>query len=145
MCRIFMLILSAIMLAGCSTSALSVPATGTTDPGAVLDRTWQWELTQTPVETITPKTPERYTLRMSGEGRLQARFDCNGGGGSYQISAGKLSFGPMFSTRMACGTDSLDIQFMRDLGRVDSFYVEAGQLYLWLKGDNGSMRFRLQP
>lgn len=145
MCRIFMLILSAVMLAGCAVSAFSVPATGTTDPGAALDRTWQWQSTQTAGEKIAPKNPERYTLRMSGEGRLQASFDCNSGGGSYQISAGKLSFGPMFSTRMACGSDSLDIQFMRDLGRVDAFYVEAGQLYLRLKGEGGSMRFQLQP
>lgn len=145
MCRLFMLILSAIMLAGCATGAFSGPATGTIDPGAALDRTWQWESTQTAGEKISPENPERYTLRLTGEDRLQARFDCNSGGGSYQISAGKLSFGPMFSTRMACGTDSLDMQFMRDLERVDSFYVEAGQLYLRLKGDSGSMRFRIQP
>lgn len=143
MFRLFMLILSALMLAGCA-AAFSVPATGTTDPGAVLDRTWQWETTQTADEKISPENPERYTIRLTGENRLQARFDCNSGGGSYQISAGKLSFGPMLSTRMACAPDSLDFQFMRDLGRVDTFYVD-GQLYLRLKGDGGNMRFRPQP
>jgi len=140
-----MLILSAIMLAGCAAAALSVPATGTVDPGAVLERTWQWESTQTVVEKISPKDPSRYTIRLKGEDRLQARFDCNSGGGSYQISAGKLSFGPMFATRMACAPESLDMQFMRDLGRVDSFYVEGDRLYLQLNENGGRMRFRQQP
>jgi heat shock protein HslJ len=134
-----------MMVSGCATGVFSVPATGTTDPGALLERIWQWEWTQTPGEKIAPTNPERYTLRLTGGDRLQARFDCNSGGSSYQISAGKLSFGPMFSTRMACAPESLDIQFMRDLGSVDSFYVEAGQLDLRLKGDGGRMRFRLQP
>lgn len=145
MYRLFMALLSVIMLTGCAASALSVPATGAADPGAVLDRTWQWESTQTSTEKIVPKTPERYTIRLTDEGRLQARFDCNSGGGSYQMSVGKLSFGPMLSTRMACDQDSLDFQFMRDLGSVDSFYVEGGQLSFRLKGDGGSMHFRPQP
>jgi heat shock protein HslJ len=145
MFRLFMVLLSTVILAGCAASALSVPADGATDPGAVLDRTWQWKSTQTSAEKIVPKTPERYTIRLTGEGRLQARFDCNSGGGSYQISTGKLSFGPMLSTRMACSPDSLDTQFMRDLGSVDSFSVEGAQLSLRLKGDGGSMHFRPQP
>jgi len=140
-----MLILSAFMLAGCAAAAFSVPVTSNTDPGAALDRTWQWESTQTAGEKIAPINSEQYTIRLTGEGRLQARFDCNGGGGSYQISPGKLSFGLMFSTRMACAPDSLDIQFMRDLGNVESFYIESGKLYLRLKDDGGSMHFRPQP
>ena len=67
---------------------------------------------------------------------------CNRGGGDYRISTGKLSFGPLLSTRMACPEDSLDGPFMRDLQRVVSFFVENGMLYLELPMDSGTMKFR---
>ncbi|WP_372681376.1 META domain-containing protein [Desulfosarcina sp.] len=76
------------------------------------------------------------------DGNAKIRFDCNRGGGEYQLAAGKLGFGPLFSTRMACPQDSLDGPFMLDLQRVTSFFVEDGQLYLLLNYDSGTMRFR---
>jgi len=96
----------------------------------------------TPAETIAVSDPARYTILFLEDGRLQARFDCNRGGGSYVISTGKLSFGPMMSTRMACPPDSLDAAFMRDLQRVGAFFIENGMLYLAFPEDGGTMRFR---
>jgi heat shock protein HslJ len=116
-----------------------------TIPELVLNKTWQWESTITPVTKINVPNPERYTILLTDEGRIQARFDCNRGGGSYEISAGKLSFGPLTSTRMACPEDSLDAPFMRDLQRVVSFFVEDGHLYLELPYDSGTMKFRSAP
>lgn len=112
------------------------------DPQSVLDKTWQWESTITPVEKITVSNPERYTILLKVDGKAQIRFDCNRGGGNYQISEGKLSFGPLMSTRMACPPDSLDGPYMRDLQRVVSFFIEDGKLYLELPADSGTMRFR---
>jgi heat shock protein HslJ len=91
-----------------------------TDPRLVLNKTWQWMSTITPVEKIDVPNPESYTILLKDEGKIQARFDCNRGGGSYEISEGKLSLGPLISTRMACPEDSLDGPFMRDLQRVVS-------------------------
>jgi len=116
-----------------------------TDPQAVVGRTWQWEGTITPVEKITVPHPENYTIRLADAGRVEARFDCNRGGGSYEISPGKLAFGPLMSTRMACPPETLDAPFMRDLGRVSSFFVDEGKLYLELPLDSGTMRFRQAP
>jgi len=113
-----------------------------TDPQSVLNKTWQWVSTITPVEKIAVANPERYTIILTDEGKLQARFDCNRGGGEFKISPGKLSFGPPISTRMACPEDSLDGFFMRDLQRVVSFFVENGMLYLELPYDSGTMKFR---
>ena len=98
----------------------------------------------TPVENIDVKQPERYTLRFDEKGRLQAKFDCNRGGGGYQISEGKLSFGPMMSTRMACPEDSLDYVFMKHLNEVTSFFVEGDWLYLELPTDGGTLKFKHQ-
>lgn len=136
------LVLVALLVAGCAAGG-GVGAHGRdTDPGSVVGTTWQWESTVTPDEKIAVPSPERYTILLAPGGRLQARFDCNRGGGTYRIAAGSLTFGPMLSTRMACAPDSLDAPFMRDLERVELFYLEGGQLYLVLKPHSGAMRFR---
>jgi len=127
---------------GYAASGMSSQNIPTKDPQALLNKTWQWVSTITPVEKITVPDPERYTIRLTDEGKVQARFDCNRGGGSYKISAGRLSFGPLLSTRMACPEDSLDGPFMRDLQRVVSFFIQDGNLYLELPLDSGTMRFR---
>jgi len=134
-----------LMIAGCATIDKPAAAVHSKEPGVVLDRTWQWVSTVTPVEQITVPDPGRYTIRLMDDGKVQARFDCNRGGGTYRISEGKLSFGPLLSTRMACPPESLDGPFMRDLQRVVSFFVQDGDLYLEMPYDSGTMRFRLVP
>ena len=130
---------------GCAAGGHPGATSRSTDSHLLLNKTWQWEATMTPAETISVSDPDRYTIRFLADGQLQARFDCNRGGGSYTISAGKLSFGPMMSTRMACLPDSQDGPFMRDLQRVTSFFVEEGTLYLELPYDSGTMHFREAP
>ena len=115
------------------------------DIALILNKTWQWESTTTPVERVTVSDPGRYTIRLAEEGVVQARLDCNRGRGRYRISPGRLSFGPLASTRMACSEDSLSGLFMRDLPRVVSFFVEDGWLYLELPYDSGTMKFRQVP
>ena len=144
--RIFSTVLLGMAILGfAAAGGLSNQNERSTDPQSVLDKTWQWESTITPVEKITVPNPERYTILLKADGRAQARFDCNRGGGDYQISAGKLSFGPLMSTRMACPPGTLDAAFMKDLQRVSSFFVLNGTLYLELPYDSGTMRFRPAP
>ena len=69
-------------------------------------------------------------------------FEACESGGEFKISPGKLSFGPLMSTRMACPPDSLDGPFMRDLQRVASSFVQYGFLYLELPYNNGTMKLR---
>lgn len=139
--RILTILFTGMLLAACTTSP-PVVAERHTDPRLVLNKTWQWEATVTPVERMEVPTPERYTVLLKDGGKIQARFDCNNGGGEYRIAAGRLTFGPLFSTRMACPEGSLDAPFMRDLQRAESFFVENGLLYLELPYDSGTMRFR---
>ena len=140
--RILSMALLGMVIVGCgATSGLPDENTHSTDPQSVLNKTWQWVSTITPVEKIAVPTPERYTIMLTEGGRLQARFDCNRGGGAFKISLGKLSFGPLMSTRMACPEDSLDAPFMRDLQRVTSFFTQDGLLYLELPYDSGTMKF----
>jgi len=145
MLRILLFSLLGIMIAGYAAGGQSGTAARDTDPKSILNKTWQWVATITPVGKTTVQNPERYTIMLTDNGKLQARFDCNRGGGDYKISPGKLSFGPLLSTRMACPPDSLDGPFMKDLQRAASFFVESGKLYLELPVDSGTMCFRPAP
>jgi heat shock protein HslJ len=145
MLRILSLAVSGMIIAGCATGGQSGKAGPGTDPQSVLNKTWQWESTITPVERIAVPTPERYTIFLKADGKAQIRFDCNRGGGEFKISPGKLSFGPLMSTRMACPPDTLDGPFMRDLQRVVSFFVDNDTFYLELPYDSGTMKFRPAP
>jgi len=140
-----MVLLGMVIVGFAATGALPDENKSSTDPQSVLNKTWQWMATITPVEKIEVPNPERYTIILKDEGKLQARFDCNRGGGEVKISPGKLSFGPLMSTRMACPPDTLDGPFMRDLQRVASFFVQDGLLYLELPYDSGTMKFRPDP
>jgi heat shock protein HslJ len=139
---LLLLLLTGPVIAGCAGDSASIQRARSTDPQTILNRTWQWESTITPVEKITVPAPERYTILLQTDGRAQMRFDCNHGGGGFKISPGKLSFGLMMSTRMACPPDSLDSTFMQDLQRVGSFFVDNGILYLEMPYDSGTMKFR---
>ena len=140
-----MALLGMAIVSFAATGVLPDQNTRSTDPQSVLNKTWQWVSTITSVKKITALEPERYTILLKADGRAQIRFDCNRGGGEVQISPGKLSFGPLMSTRMACPSDTLDGPFMRDLQRVASFFVQDGLLYLELPYDSGTMKFRPAP
>ena len=117
----------------------------TSEPAAVLGKTWQWVSTVTPVETITAKDPKRYTFILETDGKASIQIDCNTGSGSYTIGKGTLRFGPLISTNMACPPDTQDAVFARDLQRAAIFFIENGVLYLDLPYDSGTMRFETKP
>lgn len=141
MIRFFILIISGVFLIGCATISSNTQSEQNYNPQAILDKQWQWESTITPVEKITVDTPENYTILLKANRKVQVRFDCNRGGGSFEISVGKLSFGPMMSTRAACPPGSLDFRFAKDLQRVVSFFTKDNNLYLELPYDSGTMKF----
>lgn len=141
MTRQFMLAFVILSLTGCAQGSLKEASQRSHDPENLLNKTWQWESTLTPVEKISVKEPGRYTIQFADEGKLRVKFDCNAGGGNYTLSEGRVSFSPLLSTRMACPEDTQDALFMRDLQRASSFFLQDGKLYLELPNDSGTMRF----
>jgi heat shock protein HslJ len=93
------------------------------------------------VEQIGTANPERYTLELQPGGAVLVRADCNRGRGSYKISEGRIEFGPIATTRMACPPGSLDSRYLKDLQRATIFFVEGGKLFFDLPADSGTMRF----
>ena len=132
--------MTGIVLNSCSSVYFSANKEISKDPKTILHRIWSWESTADATETIVNESPERYTLVLADQGRARIQFDCNRGGGQFYLSHGQLSFGPMFSTRMACPAGSLDRRFSHDLSRVVSFYTQADMLYFGLT-DGGLMVF----
>jgi heat shock protein HslJ len=138
--RIFIL-LSLIMLNGCN-AIKSTPTEHNRNLADIQNIQWEWVKTVTQVKTVTANQPERYTLKLLDDGKVQARFDCNRGGGHYTASEGKLSFDQLFSTRMACMPDSQDATYMNNLNLITSFFIDGETLYLEMPIDSGTMKFR---
>ena len=143
--RLFVLTFFALFVGSCTPNTPNVASLHVHDPGEVMNKTWVWEKTVTPIESLSVADSERYTIRFAENGHLEAKFDCNRGGGTYTLSEGRVSFGPLMSTRMACAEDSLDAVFMKDLQRANSFFLQDGMLFLELPYDSGTMHFRALP
>jgi heat shock protein HslJ len=116
-----------------------------TDPGSAQGISWQWLSKTTPREMLDVAQPENYSFLLLPDGSVQAQFDCNRGHGSYEISDGRLRFGPLATTRMACLPGSLDSVYGQALEKVESFSVENGELLLGLEDEEGTLRFRAAP
>jgi len=139
--RIVQLLCGLIIVAGCAAPQQEDGARSLA-PATVVDHTWEWVETKTPHGSIEVAKPARYTMRLKHNGEAQLRFDCNHGGSFYEISDGRLSFGPLTATRIPCPEGSRGPVYMEQLGAVHGFYTESGFLYLELPADSGTMRFR---
>jgi heat shock protein HslJ len=82
-----------------------------------------------------PVAPERYTVEFTGDGRVLVLADCNRGSSRYtQEAGGRLTLTPIATTKMACAAGSQDTAFLRQLGAVESYRIDAGVLVLQLGG-----------
>jgi heat shock protein HslJ len=122
----------------------ATPLTPSRDEAApsIMGRLWQWVGTTTPVEQIQVRQPERYTLLLNADGTAQVRFDCNRGGGNYEITDNQLAFGPLVATRKGCAPDTQDTLFSRQLDDISSYFVRDDELFLEMPYDGGTMRFQ---
>lgn len=109
---------------------------------------WVWQETlMSDGARITPQAPERYTIEFLSEWRVQLRVDCNRGRGSYETGDdGRITLGPIATTKMLCPRDSQDTEFLNGLANVGSYKIaSADELWLMIKFDSGTMRFRGVP
>jgi heat shock protein HslJ len=108
----------------------------------LLDVDWKWTESHYNVDTsIKPADPLLYTIRLAVDGSVRARVDCNRAGGQYRLVSHELTLEITHSTRAACGPDSLNDVFLRDLGKAALFFIKDGMLILNFSNDTGAMKF----
>ena len=111
----------------------------------IMGITWEWEQFQDQADTnnIDVPDPGQYTILLNPDGTYNIQADCNVGSGAYTLDGSSISFGPGPMTRAMCEPDSLDQQFLQQLGDVVTFVLtDEGKLALNLKMDAGNMIFR---
>jgi heat shock protein HslJ len=135
-----------VVAAGCAHEPGPVNASGQL-PSEVTGSTWQWESATTVIGETKPDAPEHYTIRFDPAGRAEIRADCNSGSAPLGVGSNRqLQVGPPIAlTRAACPPGSLSDEFVTELGRIRSWSIVDGKLYLSFPGDGGGLRFRAAP
>jgi heat shock protein HslJ len=66
-----------------------------------------WRLRSMETETggaFEPSDRSRFTVEFKADGTIGVRADCNQCGGTYSVSGGRLTVGPLVCTLIACPT-----------------------------------------
>ncbi|BBX53770.1 hypothetical protein GCM10009645_27840 [Mycolicibacterium poriferae] len=97
--------------------------------------------------TTAVPADQRYTVdfgvREGESGPAAFQIDCNRGSSTWQMSiddsgtSGRLTFGPIAVTEMACPPGSLDQRVSRALTAVRGYLLQDGRLHLSLFADSG--------
>ena len=106
-------------------------------------KTWEWvEASYKDGRNITPRQPNRFSLKFSEDGTFSASTDCNGIGGEYSVQNRAISFNNMMSTLMYCeGSQETDFRLLlENAGKYH--FTSKGELVLSLKFDSGLATFR---
>lgn len=111
------------------------------DPATVLNVSWQWEGTTTPVEEIAVASPGSYTLALLPGGMVQGKADCNRFRGTYTLEGQALTFGPFATTRMMCPPGSQSDAYLNQLAGAALVFTEGENMFIDLFADAGTMKF----
>jgi heat shock protein HslJ len=106
----------ALVLAACSDEV--------TGPSDIVGGAWRLEsMDLDGADAFVPADPSRFTVEFNEDGTLGVTADCNQCGGSYTLTDGNMTAGPLACTLIACptnrgqefasiidGTSSLDLE-----------------------------------
>ena len=124
------------------------PGSASTDPQHLMIPRWFLNaLILDGLAVDIPADQQSITLQFVPDGSANGKGGCNEFGASYTVSPdGKLSFGPVTSTKMAC--DSLMAQenaYFNALAKVTQFKTEGGKLTLSSADGKTSLVYRMPP
>lgn len=85
-----LLVLLASGVSGCGGDGATPAAESATDAATLHDLTWEWSTMKEQPDgpLLTLPSPERYTLILHADGRLEGRADCRSFTGRYQLEDG---------------------------------------------------------
>jgi len=143
---IVLCILSVIIAGMTAWASLAIPISSqgacNEEKSLLTDTIWRWQKSVYSNDTESlPTDPDRYTLTMQLDGRINIRADCNRGGGTYILDEKKISITITHTTRAACSPGSLEQPYIRDLNGVAGWFFKEGDLYLDIKFGAGTMKF----
>jgi heat shock protein HslJ len=128
----------------CSTTGQSVrTVSGSEDNRSLfVGPVWKWANTiHKDGRKLMPPEPKNYTVQFLEAGTLKVKADCNVKGGTYSVQRNRLIIEITYSTMAACGENSLEDQFVRDLMAGASFFLKDRELFIDLNFDSGRMTF----
>ncbi len=91
--------------------------------------------------SASPVNPQDYTVQFSPDGTVAIKADCNQVAGSYTIEGESLSIQLGPTTTAFCGDESLDQQFLEQLGMAASYIIQGDLLYIATQMDSSIMNF----
>jgi heat shock protein HslJ len=142
--KAFIVLTFVLLCMSCSMTGQSVrTVSGSEDNMSLLvGPVWKW------IYTINkdggkdiPPDSKNYTVQFLESGILKVKADCNVKGGMYSVQRNRLIIEITYSTMAACGENSLEDQFVRDLMAGGSFFLKDRELFIDLNFDSGRMTF----
>ena len=109
----------------------------------LLGTRWQLQAAVIRSGTVAVPHPERYTIEFRTDHRLAVTADCNRGLAAWSANGAEMKISRLSLSQDACPVPSLGEAFVDALGRVDSWYLAAGALFLEQPGDGRVLRFSL--
>lgn len=123
-------------------SACTSPDPSADHTPTLTDTTWQLQQIQYNNDTLlTPDDPERYTVEFSTDGQVAIQADCNRVLGTYTEDGSSLSITLGPTTLAACSPESIDGAFTQGLSNAAIYFFKAGDLYIDMWADAGTMQF----
>ena len=103
---------------------------------------WSWERSDfANGSSIQGPGGEAFVLSFDDDGYFTSTTDCNSAFGTFSAIGERLTIGPAASTKMWCGPDSLETEYLQQLERAASFSVVGSELRIELANDSGRMIF----
>jgi heat shock protein HslJ len=138
------LIAGVVLVAACSSTASPSPSASSAGAGAGASPSaagsapltnpdlvgTDWILGDLPGQVLADARP---TIAFSGDGTVAGTGGCNTFGGNYTVDGSKLTFGPLNSTKKACGdaVDQVEAAYLAAVQATSAYEItSAGELKL---------------
>lgn len=101
---------------------------------------WFWVGSSAGAKRTAIADPSRFSLDFQADGRVLIVADCNRGHSSFQLESGRLTIGAPGLTKMGCGPQSRDREFIASITQAQRLVPVGAQMQIEL-GDGKRMIF----
>jgi heat shock protein HslJ len=143
------LVLLVLGLASCMPTQI-IPQTGSSDHNQTLpaNSSWLLESFGEPGAELPAIAGTSISLEFKQNGQVEGSSGCNSYGGPYSVQDGRLAFGEIVSTLMACEDQAVNDQeqeYLQALRASGRFSVVDDRLTIWYENDRRVLNFARAP